>query len=379
MAIAGGGPAGCATALSLRSRYPDLKIVLLEISAYDKPRVGEVLPAIARPLLTHLGVWEAFEAERFRAVHSQAAAWGQPFLLENHFIYSARGAGWHLTRTRFDRFLAEQAARQGVEVRSQTRLTAIAPSASTPDCLWHLQLSDRSQLQARFVVDATGRRAALARKMGARPLAFDRLTAFVRFFAIDRHPIPGTAIEAFPEGWWYTALADDCRVVACLSDGDIARELGLANRDCWLARLQQTHWIRARVGDSALQGEAIVRPARSTHLDRVCGDRWLAVGDAASAYDPLSSQGITKALRLGVFAGYAIGDRLSRGDATGLAKYSSLVRREFEYYQQAHEHYSARERRWPQSRFWRRRHGQEFVGQATATKNLDKNGHSRTF
>jgi flavin-dependent dehydrogenase len=31
-------------------------------------------------------------------------------------------------------------------------------------------------------------------------------------------------------------------------------------------------------------------------LDSVQGDRWLAVGDAGSAYDPIASQGIYKAL-----------------------------------------------------------------------------------
>lgn len=355
----GGGPAGCATALSLRSRYPSLNIVLIEASDYDKPRVGEVLPAIARPLLAHLGVWEGFKAEQFRTVHSQAAAWGQSSLLENHFIYSARGAGWHLSRTRFDRFLVEQVAQQGIEVRSQTRLVAIAPSNPTPDEMLHLQFCDRSQLQARFAVDATGRRAILARKMGRRSLVFDRLIAFVRFFEIDHQPLPGTAIEAFSGGWWYTALAGNCRVVACLSDSDIARELGLTDRDRWLVLLRKTRWIQARVGDSILQSKAIVRPANSTCLDRVYGNCWLAVGDAASAYDPLSSQGITKALRLGIFAGYAIGDYLSKGDTAGLARYASLVQQEFEHYRQAHKQYSAREQRWPQSQFWRRRHGKE--------------------
>ncbi|NES21757.1 MAG: NAD(P)/FAD-dependent oxidoreductase [Symploca sp. SIO3E6] len=354
--ILGGGPAGCATALSLRSHFPSLNLVLLEVSAYDKPRVGEVLPAIARPLLTHLGIWEGFEAEQFRAVHSQSAAWGQPSLIENHFLYSARGAGWHLARTRFDQFLVEQVAQRGVEVRLQTRLVSITQPNSTPNQLWHLHLCDHTQLQTCFIVDATGRRATFARQMGGRLLVFDHLTAFVHFFTITNNPSPGTVIEAFRDGWWYTALLENCRVVACLTDSDIARKLGLKDRDRWLALLQQTSWIQAIVKDGVPQGEVLVRPANSTRLDQVYGDHWLAVGDAASAYDPLSSQGITKALRLGIFAGYAIGDQLSKGDTAGLSKYASLVQREFEYYRQAHMQYSTQEQRWSQSQFWRRRH-----------------------
>ncbi len=353
--ILGGGPAGCATALSLQSHFPTLDLILLESSAYDHQRVGEVLPAIARPLLTHLGIWEGFEAEQFRSVHSQAAAWGQPFLLENHFIYSARGEGWHLTRTRFDQFLGEQVSQRGVEVQLKAKLASIIQPNFTPNNLWHLHLSNGTSLQTRFLVDATGRRATVARKMG-RLLVFDHLTAFVGFFTINTHPTSSTLIESFPNGWWYTALANNCRVVACLTDSDLARELGLKDRDRWLALLGKTCWIQASVGDCLLQNEVIVRPANSTCLDQICGDNWLAVGDAASAYDPLSAQGITKSLRFGIFAGYAIGDQLTKQKTTGLAKYASLVRQEFEHYRQIHRQYSAQEQRWSQSRFWLRRH-----------------------
>jgi hypothetical protein len=52
--ILGGGPAGCATALSLRSYSRSLSIALIEESSYEHPRVGEVLPGLARSLLDNL-------------------------------------------------------------------------------------------------------------------------------------------------------------------------------------------------------------------------------------------------------------------------------------------------------------------------------------
>jgi flavin-dependent dehydrogenase len=59
------------------------------------------------------------------------------------------------------------------------------------------------------------------------------------------------------------------------------------------------------------RGPVVVRPAQSGHLAPVAGDDWLTVGDAAAGFDPLSSQGIAKALRSGIFASYAIGDLLT--------------------------------------------------------------------
>ena len=61
--ILGGGPAGSATALALRKHAPGLSVLLVESSSYDQPRIGEVLPAPAKVLLEHLGVWTDFEKE----------------------------------------------------------------------------------------------------------------------------------------------------------------------------------------------------------------------------------------------------------------------------------------------------------------------------
>ena len=83
--------------------------------------------------------------------------------------------------------------------------------------------------------------------------------------------------------------------------------------------------------------------------------QWLAVGDAASIFDPLSSQGIVKALRSGVFASYAIADLLLNGDDLGLRRYRRYVQDEFEGYAKNRAQYYGEERRWPESEFWRRR------------------------
>lgn len=350
--IAGGGPAGCAAALTLRRHAPALSVALVEASAYERARVGEVLPALARDLLNQLGVLKQFEDEGQAPAPSVSAAWGQESLVENHFIYSARGAGWHLDRARFDAFLAREAMESGAEVCTKTRVC----SAARDEDLWRLRLSDGRELGARFVVEATGRSAAFARGAGAHRLAFDSLVGHARFFTLDAEAEPGTLIEAFADGWWYTARAGARRVVMCLTDVDIARRLGLGDEARWLKLLSETRWIRRGVGRGSLQGAAVTRAANSSRLEPVCGDRWLAAGDAASTYDPLSSQGIVKSLRSGIFASYAVADYLCRADASGLARYAKLARREFAAYARAHARYYAEERRWPRSDFWRRRH-----------------------
>jgi flavin-dependent dehydrogenase len=335
----------------LRTHAPSLSVTLIESSSYDSPRIGEVLPAVARTFLDHLGIWEAFQGERFQTAHSTSSIWGQPFRSENHFIYSLQGAGWNLDRARFDAFMAERAEARDVEVRLATRVAAIESSRNG----WHLDLSDGSEIRSRFVVDATGRRAAFARRVGANTVALDHLAGFARFFSIGNDAEAGTLIEAFPDGWWYTALNGNSRIVVCMTDVDIARELGLRDKDRWMKQLSEVSWIRRSIAGAALHGSLMICAANSVYLDPVCSTNWLAVGDAACAFDPLSSQGIVKALRAGIFASYAISDFLCKADTSGLVRYEHFIRREFSRYLIVHAQYCGMERRWPDSPFWSRR------------------------
>src|ERR1700722_15128386 len=147
IAIAGAGPAGCATALSLRTHFPALSIGLIEEASYETPRPGEVLPGIARGVLENLGIWEAFQHQQWRPVYAVASAWGAPVLRENHAIYSWPGHGWHLDRARFDVFLARQAEARGVTVLNGARVEGVARTA----CGWHLDISGGPSIRARFI------------------------------------------------------------------------------------------------------------------------------------------------------------------------------------------------------------------------------------
>jgi flavin-dependent dehydrogenase len=355
VAIAGGGPAGCAAAIALRAHAPGLSVALIEASDYAGPRVGETLPPPASEILEHLGVAEAFAGQCHHPAYGTAAAWGSERAHENDFVFHVRQVGWHLDRGAFDAMLADHAEAAGVRV---LRAARVAEAARTGDG-WRLPLSTGAAVDARFVMDATGAGAALARRAGGvRSVAFDRLAGFVRFFRQPGRGTPHTLVEAFEDGWWYTApLPDGRRVVACMTDTDIARGMRLHRGAAWRALLRRSApRVMEALAGAVAEGEPLVRAARSRRLTAAAGEDWLAVGDAASTFDPLSSQGITKALRGGIFAAYAAGDLLARGDDTGLVRYRAFIRREFDGYLASRARYYADEQRWPAHEFWRRRH-----------------------
>lgn len=353
VAIIGGGPGGSATAISLRAHAPSLSVTLIEASHYDGFRVGETLPPPTRSILDHLQVWNEFQRLSPREVFGTSAVWGNATPADNDFFFMPANMGWHLERNSFDAMLAGVASDRGASLVLDASVDAVEQSGSG----WRLTLSTGATATARFIVDATGG-AVFARRLGARFESLDRLVGIVRFFegsADDSRLF----VEAFEHGWWYTAgLPNGKRIAACVTDADLARQLKLGEITEWERRLMSAPAIASRLEECQPSGPLVIRSSASRRLEPVAGERWLAVGDSASRFDPLSSQGILKAMRGGIFASYAISSCLLRDDDSDLRRYRRYVTEEFRSYCEVRTRYYREEQRWPTSEFWRRRHDQ---------------------
>ncbi len=360
--ILGGGPAGTATALSLRRHAPSLSLALIEQSTYNEIRIGETLPPIAQSLLEQLGVWNAFLTQEHVPAFGSCAAWGSDQLSDNEFIYHPAGRGWHLDRRRFDAMLAREATNRGIELYSGSKFIKSQPAGQRR---WHLALEsenrDEISIEADFVVDASGRRAVFAKQQGVRKVLLDQLFGVFVFFKLNGGAAltdSYTMVEAWEEGWWYSALVPEKKVaVVCMSDVDIVRRLGLNSSAKWIELMDQTRYIKTRVRQAEPLAAPSVHAAHSHRLERMTGDAWLAVGDAATTFDPLSSLGIFKGLQSGIMASYAIADYF-KGSASSLEKYEAILAKEFEEYLSTRAEYYCQERRWKSSPFWQRRYDQ---------------------
>ena len=140
-----------------------------------------------------------------------------------------------------------------------------------------------------------------------------------------------------------------------MTDADLLPRRRESWRAFWQTRLQHTTQTQERLQACDLDGAPRVVAANSSRLDCVSGRDWLAVGDAAIAFDPLASQGLMHALASGIRAGEALNRRLP-GETTPLDEYDTSASEVFRAYLRLYGVYYRREQRWPQSVFWRRRH-----------------------
>ncbi|HMD19087.1 MAG TPA: tryptophan 7-halogenase [Alloacidobacterium sp.] len=356
--ILGGGPAGNAAALSLKRLRPSLKVLVVEASRNHQWQVGETLSPGCKSILQSLGCWEPFRAECFIESFGTSSAWGNDRASDNEFIFSLGGSGYHVDRLRFEHLLSNCSQQAGAELLSGFHVAAQEFAGGHG---WHLTLRSPSsiqQVETHFVVDATGRSASFAVQNGAHRMADDRLMGvFTRFtFPSGLAPKdPRTLIEAQQDGWWYSALTPDaCIVVAWMSDADLIRARALHLSANWLNHLQRSRLTSARIAQGQPELPPRLQAAQSQILTRTSGPGWVATGDAATALDPLSSQGILKALRTGKLASFVALDALT-GRPSTQSRYDALLVRDYEQFKETKTWFYSQEQRWAQSPFWSRR------------------------
>jgi hypothetical protein len=127
-------------------------------------------------------------------------------------------------------------------------------------------------------------------------------------------------------------------------------------RSALLGMARDSPGLLAEIADTCFDGTGPPRvtAAHDSTLIPPVGDGWLAAGDAAQSFDPLSSQGLFHALYTGLSSA-EVAERFLSGDASGLGDYAARLAEIDAAYIRNLKDWYGQERRWPEHEFWRRR------------------------
>ena len=307
--VIGAGPAGALAAAEAKRAAPQLDVVLLERDS-----------AVGTPVRCAEGVGDAGLRE---FADPEGAPWAARKITrivilapdDTEVKVAERDVAWILDRTRFDAFLADRAASEGVEVLVGTEAAGMTRGA---DDRWHVRLrgvNGEATCRARIVIGTdgveamVGRWAGLDTRVAARDMEscaqyvvqgidFDPDAIYLQF---SGRIAPGGYAWLFPKGPGVANVG--LGIVALRADGRNAREY----LDDWIARRYPSG---VKTGYT-VGGVIVHTTVKQTYTDGV-----LIAGDAAHMVNPLSGGGIVNAMKAGRLAGRTAAAAICAGDTS---------------------------------------------------------------
>ena len=348
--VVGSGPAGASAAIRLLRAGVTVSIVASEDTQSCLP--GEALSPEVRTEFRRMGLEEDFPREALPS-YGIEALWGQEIPAFHSYLCAPQGNGLSVTRPEFHGALLRAVLATGdcVFFNGQFLLAERTSRGWTVG----IRIGKTTEtITCDLLADATGRTAAVARHLGARRRRLDSLCGIssVLDFPIAQQTL---VVEATSYGWWYlTPIARYQTLVCLISDVDIIRYFSAFHSISWLGLLKKVEYISSRLGALPDKVETRTHPCETGILDRITGNGWIAIGDAAWMVDPLTSTGVLKAVKSGAEAADAIVECLA-GNTFALAQYENFIRNDLDAYLRARRRQYAIESRWSRETFWARR------------------------
>ena len=320
VAVVGGGPAG-ATAATLLARA-GLAVACFERERFPRFHVGESLLPASVPLLDRLGVTSALEGAGF--LRKNGAAFIDDAEGRQVVFHFRRGPTWadhayNVPRADFDRLLLEHAAKEGAAVFQGAEVDRLALDAGGARFDVRTDDGGRHPVEAAFVVDATGRDALLATRLGRRePIpSLGKVALFAHFRGGDRWPGRTEGhirIYLFEHCWfWWIPFAGDLTSVGCVLHQRVVKA-----RQVPIEGLFEEMIAAAPSVAAGLAPATRVTPVYSTanfsyRTGPIVGDRFVVIGDAVTFVDPIFSTGVYVAMQSAELASRVIVRQFRRG------------------------------------------------------------------
>ncbi|MGH8138507.1 MAG: NAD(P)/FAD-dependent oxidoreductase [Steroidobacteraceae bacterium] len=334
--VIGGGPAG-STAAALLARRGHT-VIALEKSHHPRFHIGESLLPMNLPVFERLGVLDKvralgvfkpgadFEADNERGYNTYAFA---------RAIGGSPPHAYQVWRQDFDKMLYEHARECGAQTREGHEAVKIEQQGPRDTRLdVHTDGGRTYRIQARYVIDASGRDTFLSAKKRLRRKNDQHQSAaiFGHFRGAQARvgeDAGNISIYSFDHGWmWMIPLPDGVMSVGAVCRPDYLKQRKGRTVEFLLETLQRNPALWQRVRHAELIRNE-VRVTGNYSYDSTCmgGPGWVLVGDAFAFLDPVFSSGVYLAMS-GAEQAAKVVDAALRAPAAEMALLRKLEKRQ---------------------------------------------------
>ncbi len=334
--VIGGGPGGStAAALLARRGY---RVIALEKAHHPRFHIGESLLPMNLPIFGRLGVLDKvralgvfkrgadFETDNERGYNTYAF---------DRAIGNSPPHAYQVWRQDLDKMLYDHARDCGADAREGHEVVKVEQSGPR-DTQLEVRTDDGRTygIQARYVVDASGRDAFLSSKNKLRRKNLEHQSAaiFGHFHGAELRAgadAGNISIYRFDHGWmWLIPLPGDVMSVGAVCRPDYLKQRKGRTVEFLIETLKLNPALWRRLERAELIGNEVrVTGNYSYDSERMGGRGWVLVGDAFAFLDPVFSSGVYLAMSAAEQAA-AVVDSALRDPAAEMALLRKLEKRQ---------------------------------------------------
>ena len=307
--VVGGGMAGMAASIHLAR--VGMRVLCIEEDVTNRDPVGESLDWSAPELLNELGLPMDHLLDEGIATYKRHVILKLRGGAEQHYVpsdwlarppFNVELRTLHVDRTQLNQSLRDILLKEGVGLL-QDKVIQVERDGRRISAL---RTEKSGQISSRWFVDASGSKACLF------PRAFElqvfeygpKKVAMWNYFSVPES-IEGTTLHADGEGppymeWiWQIPIHANIVSVGYVATGETIkgkREQGQTIKDIFAEKLERFADLRGLL-DTSPSAPPRTTSFRCRAYDKISGPNWIVIGESAAMVDPMTSNGVTAALR----------------------------------------------------------------------------------
>ncbi|MFD2967351.1 NAD(P)/FAD-dependent oxidoreductase [Sphingobacterium bambusae] len=309
--IIGAGPSGSVAAGYLQQR--DIRIKVIEKSNFPRLVVGESLIPRVMDHFDEAGLLPALQSQNFQKKPGARFIRGEVISI---FDFSNKfGEGWDYTwqipRADFDLVMAQELQRKGVDIAFETALVDITFDGSTSLSTLEDKYGNRSQVRAKFVIDASGYGRVLPRLLQLdKPSQLNPHSAIFSHVEDINRPegIEGTQISfdvLNTEVWlWVIPFSNGRTSLGIVADTAFIEQLkgDAGTTEALKKAISLSDFYVKRFANTTFEFEPVHLKNYSAAVTKMYGDGFALTGNSSEFLDPVFSSGVCFATESGILA-----------------------------------------------------------------------------